>query len=261
LLAPLAIGAISVSNHAALGRACTTFSVAAVCAVGAGGALIATVVGAKRGVVGFDALLAVSIALGAAGVVFSLVGSTLRRTAMADGGIALACASVAAGSLVGLMRIFESSAGEAPPAATTVGAMVVAAVAAFAAHRAARAGDGPLRIRSRIAFALAMASVAPYGALLISALFGRPIAGLAAVAWIASVGVVEIIVGFRRGIAALRWAGLWSFLVLVLRLFFVDLAETSALVRIALLFVSGMVLVGTGILYARRPSGAVGSDP
>ena len=60
---------------------------------------------------------------------------------------------------------------------------------------------------------------------------------------------------------ALRWAGLWSFLVLVLRLFFVDLAETSALVRIALLFVSGMVLVGTGILYARRPSGAVGSDP
>ncbi len=261
LLAPLAVGAITISNQAALGRARTALSVAAVCAVGAGAAMLGTVVGAKRGVVGFDALLAVSIALGAAGVVFSLIARTLRRTAMADGGIALACASVATGSLVGLMRIFESSAGDAPPAGTTLGAIVVAAIAAFTAHRAARAGDGPMRIRSRIAYALAMASVAPYGALLISALFGRPIAGLAAVAWIASVGVVEIVVGFRRGVAALRWAGLWSFLVLVLRLFFVDLAEASAIVRIALLFVSGMVLVGTGILYARRPSGAVRSDP
>jgi hypothetical protein len=37
----------------------------------------------------------------------------------------------------------------------------------------------------------------------------------------------------------------------VLRLYAVDLADAPMLVRIGLLFASGMVLVGTGIAYAR----------
>ena len=52
-------------------------------------------------------------------------------------------------------------------------------------------------------------------------------------------------------VAALRWAGLACFGILVLRLYAVDLADAPMLVRIGLLFASGMVLVGTGVAYAR----------
>jgi hypothetical protein len=87
--------------------------------------------------------------------------------------------------------------------------------------------------------------------LLLSALFGRPMSPPVAVGALVLIGVGELLVGFRRDMPALRWAALACFGLLVLRLYAVDLADAPMLVRIGLLFVSGMVLVATGIAYAR----------
>ena len=80
-----------------------------------------------------------------------------------------------------------------------------------------------------------------------AALVGRPMAAAVAAAWMVVAGVVELTIGFRAGIAALRWAGLASCLLLIARLYLVDLASTPIFVRVVLLFVTGLILVGVGI--------------
>jgi uncharacterized membrane protein len=83
-------------------------------------------------------------------------------------------------------------------------------------------------------------------------------AAAVAAAWMVVAGVVELTIGFRAGIAALRWAGLASCLLLIARLYLVDLASTPIFVRVVLLFVTGLILVGVGIIYTRRLVSGVG---
>jgi hypothetical protein len=80
---------------------------------------------------------------------------------------------------------------------------------------------------------------------------GRGLGAFVLAVWVVAVGVAEIAIGFIRRVPALRWGGLLAFVFLVLRLFLVDLANAPTLVRVALLFVTGIALVGVGIVYAR----------
>jgi hypothetical protein len=69
------------------------------------------------------------------------------------------------------------------------------------------------------------------------------------IAALAVAGALALWRGFRGGVAAFRWVGLALFGLLALRLFVVDLRETSTLFRVGVLFATGLVLVGTSIAY------------
>ena len=56
--------------------------------------------------------------------------------------------------------------------------------------------------------------------------------------------------GFKCAIAPARWVGLSLLALLAFRLIVVDLSQTATIVRVALLFAAGLVLVGTSIAYA-----------
>jgi hypothetical protein len=69
------------------------------------------------------------------------------------------------------------------------------------------------------------------------------------IASIALAGAIGLVIGFRRNNSSFRWIGLGMFGMLALRLFVVDLRETSTIFRVGVLFATGLVLVGTSIAY------------
>jgi hypothetical protein len=140
-------------------------------------------------------------------------------------------------------------------------AVLLTAVSATIAMMIARGLGDEGRRRAQWCVAIATFSIAPLGGLLLSGALDQPMSPALAVGWVGMVAIVALAVGFRTNRAALRWAGLWSLLLLVARLFFIDLAGAPMLVRIGLLFVSGMVLVGTGIAYAGTSRRSVVSTP
>jgi hypothetical protein len=77
---------------------------------------------------------------------------------------------------------------------------------------------------------------------------GTPPAELV-IAAMAVCGAGSIVWGFRRKLAGFRWTGLVLLGVLALRLFVVDMRDTSTVFRVSVLFVTGLVLVGTSIAY------------
>lgn len=195
--------------------------------------------------------LFVVVACSSVAIALLVVAMALRRMELAFASWALGAMGVLGGTIAGMWVLFSSPATEhgssrALSAATAICLFILLAVA----MGATRVLGAAAALR---ATTLAVAGVAavPLGALLLSSVSGAALAAPVAAGWVLVVGVAELAVGFRRRIAPLRWAGLVSFTLLVLRLYLVDLAGTPLLVRIALLFVSGMVLVATGIVYAR----------
>ena len=181
------------------------------------------------------------------------------------------------GSLIGLGHLFEvrilgrvgaqvgtqvgAQVGAEGRSSASIIAVLLTAVSATIAVMIARGLGDEGRRRAQWCVAIATFSIAPLGGLLLSGALDQPLSPALAVGWVGMVAIVALAVGFRTDRAALRWAGLWSLLLLVARLFFVDLAGAPMLVRIGLLFVSGMVLVGTGIAYAGTSRRSVVSTP
>jgi hypothetical protein len=274
LLPPCAVAALLLAAHPALGAARQVTLRLAVCVVGAACAAVGLAFGERVGHRGIEVVLGASTVLAVAGVLATQLGRWRRSEPVIDGGMIMGAASVAVAALLGFAWMFEGrawidGAGPLGVGRPAVLAVVVATVlAAASAFQVGRALGEPFARRARIVAFVCAAAAGPLGALLVGALAGRPISPVLAVGGLAAVGVVELLIGFRRGLAPLRWAGLWTFFQLVARLFVVDLADAPVLVRVGLLFVSGMVLVGAGIVYARsalpsalaRPTGGRATD-
>ena len=254
----LAVGAILAVNHRALGGARQPLTTLASLFVGAGISLLGAAVGAARGYGMGDVLLAGMLALCVAATILMLVGNTLGRREFVDGGVLGAWLAITMGSFAGVGRIFEQTADHSTSVVLAFASVLAAGVAAVVAWRAlARASQGGSRMTALSVVMLAV-GIVPLGAILVAALVGRPMAAAVAAAWMVVAGVVELTIGFRAGIAALRWAGLASCLLLIARLYLVDLASTPIFVRVVLLFVTGLILVGVGIIYTRRLVSGVG---
>ncbi len=251
MLPPCAVVAMLVAAHPALGFARRAAMLVAVCAVGAACAAVGLAFGAHTGHRGIEAVLGASTVLALAGVVAVLVGRWRRSEPVVDGGMIMSAVSVAVGALLGLAWLFETRPSGEVGAASVLGMIAATALAAVVAIHAGRRMGGPFAGRAVVVGFACAAAAGPLGALLAGVVAGRPISPVVAVGGLAAVGVAELLLGFRHRIAPLRWAGLWAFFLLVARLFLVDLADAPVLVRIGLLFVSGMVLVGAGIVYAR----------
>jgi len=198
-----------------------------------------------------------------------IVGALAKQVRVMDGGMLVSLCAVMLGSLIGLGHLFEvrmlgravAQVGAEGRSSASIIAVLLTAVSATIAVMIARGLGDEGRRRAQWCVAIATFSIAPLGGLLLSGALDQPLSPALAVGWVGMVAIVALAVGFRTDRAAFRWAGLWSLLLLVARLFFVDLAGAPMLVRIGLLFVSGMVLVGTGIAYAGSSRRSVVSTP
>jgi len=291
LLPPCAVAALLIAAHPALGAARGLTLRIAVCAVGAACAAVGLAFGERAGHRGIEVVLGASTVLAVAGVLATQFGRWRRSEPVVDGGMIMSAASVAMAAMLGFAWMFEGRAWRAAGALAdglargpesvagdageggvgrfaVLATLVATALSAASAWMVGRALGEPLARCARMVLFVCAAAAGPLGALLVGALAGRPISPVLAVGGLAAVGVVELLIGFRRGLAPLRWAGLWTFFQLVARLFVVDLADAPVLVRVGLLFASGMVLVGAGIMYARsalpsalaRPTGGRAPD-
>ena len=277
MLFPCAISAFLLAGHPALARARALLMTVVVCFVGiAVGVVGATASMESQG----DALTATLVfvaTLASAGGLAMIVGALAKQVRVIDGGMLLSLCAVMLGSLVGLGHLFEvrilgrvgtqvgaqvgTQVGAEGRSPVSIIAVLLTAVSATIALRIARGLGDEGRRRAQWCVAIATFSIAPLGGLLLSGALDQPLSPALAVGWVGMVAIVALAVGFRTDRAALRWAGLWSLLLLVARLFFIDLAGAPMLVRIGLLFVSGMVLVGTGIAYAGTSRRSVVSTP
>lgn len=146
--------------------------------------------------------------------------------------------------------------------------MLLSMEARFANRMIAPAGDGDARRLGRIrAFTLAAigAMVLWMGSLEIDrALMNQPMAmqtGLS-VYW-GVFAVALVLLGFIRrpgGIAAVRYAGLSLLSVTALKVLFIDLAEVDNIARVISFLVSGLLLIGTSIVYSRLAPKLLGHD-
>ena len=273
MLFPCAISAFLLAGHPALARARALLMTVVVCFVGiAVGVVGATASMESQG----DALTATLVfvaTLASAGGLAMIVGALAKQVRVMDGGMLLSLCAVMLGSLIGLGHLFEvrilgrvvaqvgAQVGAEGRSSASIIAVLLTAVSAAIALRIARGLGDEGRRRAQWCVAIATFSIAPLGGLLLSGALDQPLSPALAVGWVGMVAIVALAVGFRTDRAALRWAGLWSLLLLVARLFFIDLAGAPMLVRIGLLFVSGMVLVGTGIAYAGTSRRSVVSTP
>ena len=253
VVVPWIAAVVLLAHHAALGRARTVAVRVAVVAAGAAVAFVAAVVGSQTGVSGIDVGASIALGLAAAAVCAIVIGRVLRVPAVLDAGMLLAVAMLGVAALLGFVRVFERDGAEHAPL-LGLGAIVACAVATALGLALAQREAGRPRASSWTVSglgAVAAFAIAPLCALLVGCIVRGPLPAAVAVGSLMLVGVAELVVGFRRGVTALRWAGLCCFGLVVLRLYAVDLADAPMLVRIGLLFASGMVLVGTGIAYAR----------
>ena len=270
-LALLALASVTIVRHASLGRARKVlapigFGIAALATAG-----FAVGCGDAWGLAGVDLALVFVAVSGLIAAVLVLLLPVLVKFEVGDAAAAalgLTMVAMWIASLAGLIQMLGPRGVDRPSA--WLAALAIACLGAAGwAWRVALAFD-PRFGRFRLAGATMLAAaLVPLGALLLTAIFpGGTRAGLGALTvagWILLIGVGEIALGFARGSAALRWGGLIAFVFLAFRLFFVDLADAPTLVRIALLFVTGIALVGVGIVYARvgrlagGASGASGS--
>ncbi len=248
-----------IAMHAALGSVRTMLVLPLMCIAAGGLAVIACTESLGRGTSGLQASIAVATTLAAAGLVAILVGSLWRRPRVVDGGMIVSLVAVLVGVLFGYLRFFQ----QAPSTSLELDGLLVAVLvmgaslltAVGATRRLGEAGAW----RHQAAVVVASCSIAPLGTIILAELFGTPMGSAVAVSWMGGFGVGALLVGFRQAVPPLRWAGLAALLFLVVRLYFIELAETTLLVRIALLLVTGLVLVGTGYIYAkssRRSAGA-----
>lgn len=217
--------------------------------IGIGLAFLGSLGALRSGYGGFDAAIAASAALAVAATVASTLAQPTSSVALAGAGATLAVASASFASLLGFAILFDAASGALATTWLAIAAIVGVGGAAFSSFAAI--GDSARWAQSTIV-AVGASSVAPLGALAFASASGGHLGAWVAGGWIVTVGAVALAAGFRSDLAALRWAGLATLGILVLRLYFVDLATSPILVRVALLLVAGLALVGTGIIYARR---------
>jgi uncharacterized membrane protein len=73
-------------------------------------------------------------------------------------------------------------------------------------------------------------------------------------------GVALVIIGFARHAAAARYAGLALLAITMLKVVFVDLATIDFMWRVASFLVSGLLLIGTSMLYQRLSPQLLGRE-
>ena len=273
MLFPCAISAFLLAGHPALARARALLMTVVVCFVGIAVGVVGATASMESQGDTLTATLVFVATLASAGGLAMIVGALAKQVRVMDGGMLLSLCAVMLGSLIGLGHLFEvrilgrvgtqvgTQVGAEGRSPVSIIAVLLTAVSATIALRIARGLGDEGRRRAQWCVAIATFSIAPLGGLLLSGALDQPMSPALAVGWVGMVAIVALAVGFRTDRAALRWAGLWSLLLLVARLFFVDLAGAPMLVRIGLLFVSGMVLVGTGIAYAGTSRRSVVSTP
>lgn len=247
---PWIAAVVLLSRHPALSRARGVIERIAVIVSGLAVSFVASIAGSHAGFDGIAAGFTIVIALAAVSAVVVMIARLVRSDTALDAGLVLAGAMLGTCGFLGLVRLFERTADEGSPM-LEFGALA-SVVAAVALAVACARGSVRTRTRAHAISAVAAFAAAPFLVLLLSAAVGRPLAPAAAAGALVAVGIAQLVIGFRRSLPAFRWGGLACFGVLVLRLYAVDLANAPMLVRIGLLFVSGMVLVGTGIVYARN---------
>ena len=273
MLFPCAISAFLLAGHPALARARALLMTVVVCFVGIAVGVVGATASMESQGDTLTATLVFVATLASAGGLAMIVGALAKQVRVMDGGMLLSLCAVMLGSLIGLGHLFEvrilgrvgtqvgTQVGAEGRSSASIIAVLLTAVSAAIALRTARGLGDEGRRRAQWCVAIATFSIAPLGGLLLSGALDQPLSPALAVGWVGMVAIVALAVGFRIDRAAFRWAGLWSLFLLVARLFFVDLAGAPMLVRIGLLFVSGMVLVGTGIAYAGTSRRSVVSTP
>jgi len=256
-LALLALASVTIVRHKSLGRARAVLA-----PIGFGISALATagfIVGFAGvwGLAGVDLALVFVAVSGMIAAVLVMLLPVLVKVELGDAAAAvlgLTFVAMTIASISGLVQLLGPSNVDRPSA--WFAALAIACLGAAGwAWRAVHAFN-PQFGRFRLAGATMLAAaLVPLGALLLAAILPdgtrTGLGALAVAGWILLVGVGEIAVGFVRGSAPLRWGGLIAFVFLAFRLFFVDLAGAPTLVRVALLFVTGIALVGVGIVYAR----------
>ena len=72
-----------------------------------------------------------------------------------------------------------------------------------------------------------------------------------ALAALAAYALTLLLFGLGRSIRGLRYAGLLGFVVVVLKIFFSDLAHLDALYKIVAFIVLGVMLLGAALVYLK----------
>jgi len=263
-LAILALASVIATRHRALGRARAFLA-----PIGLGLTALAIagyVVGCGEvaGLATANLALVFVAASGILAAVLVLALPRLVRTSMGDAasaGLVLSIVSTWVAAIMGMVQLLSRDGDGAPDAWLALLAIAAVAAATWAGRISLRENPGLARFTTG-ATTLSAVTIVSLGAILLAAVIpGGTQSGLGALAvtaWILVVGVGEIVLGFARRWPALRWGGLIAFVLLVVRLFFVDLAGAPTLIRVALLFATGLVLVGVGIIYARLGRGGSG---
>ena len=274
--------AIGSGMHPSLGAARRVFGAMGMTATVLGIAAIAVDVGSIRGALAADLNLIFIATLAVLATALLSVGALLRekralsphdgddaRPHAISAGALVVIIAVIVGSVHGLALLFDPRDEATPSFLSAVAAIVAVATAAWCWWRAIVRRSSTSTRQTAWTAGLFATAVVPLGAVLLASILptgtGRGLGAFVLAVWVVGVGVAEIAVGFVRQIPALRWGGLLAFVFLVIRLFLVDLANAPTLVRVALLFVTGIALVGVGIVYARvgrltgGASGASGS--
>jgi hypothetical protein len=253
----MAITAIGCGVHGALGEARRVVGGAALVWLVVSLAALGVVAARAAGTAAVDlTLVFVSITALMGGLFMAVLPRVVVRCAnesLVAGSLASVIAAVV-GAVHGLGMLFGGSM-ETPSIAIALVACVAVGSAAVGLRWTRLQQPDFMHVGQTAIAGLYAAAVVPMGAILLAAMLPGGIAvGVGAIVvatWVVLVGVGEITVGFVRDFPALRWGGLLAFVFLVLRLFLVDLAGAPTLVRVALLFVTGLALVGVGIVYAR----------
>lgn len=201
---------------------------------------------------GTVAALLAELALG--GALIALIARARRSAALALAALAPIVPAIAAVLAAGLIAVFartlptafgRSSVWVAALALPVVGIALAAWIAASLGARASRIA-GLMRGSRALLLVAAWATVTAMLAAGTDSGVASPHLVIAALAGAGAFGLWR---GFRDGVAEFRWVGLGLFGLLALRLFVVDLRETSTLFRVGVLLGTGLVLVGTSIAY------------
>ena len=254
-LAFASVATVLMANHPRLGKARLTLTIIMVIFGGLEWTVFGSMVGRSYGLSAQNLVLLFIVIQALMGALIMASARLINKPHVAISGAWMSALSVLIGAFMGFVRLFSygESAADNPWLAYCA---VLSAALAYLVARVFVVEQTMGSSQRRVADAIGAAAIAPLGALAIAAALGGSIAGPFAAIWMVIVASTEVLLGFRRDWAPLRWAGLATLFMLVARLYAVDLVGTPAPMRIALLFISGLVLVTVGIIYARKQRAA-----
>jgi hypothetical protein len=200
---------------------------------------------------------------GAGGVATASVGRARRTASLTVGGWWI----LAASSLSWLAVVLGSHVWEQPGGLVVLNVESAVGVLLLAGHAiaASRPGEPDAATRRAASIALALLLGLWLGSIEIDRAMRDQMAVQAGLSvWWGLFGVGLVIGGFARRAAVARWAGLALLAVTVGKVVLVDLATVEKLWRVISFIVSGLLLVGTSVLYAKlspRLLGAQAASP